>query len=151
MSREPVTRALQSYADRGVFRGFRATSSNGRVEYAFVWLTRKPISAVFDARTRTLTFPSLFPAIDKAAAADLKAVIAARGDRDQPAHKRIDARRARLTGAVRRGDLWIAVEIRGSNHEYAVKHALSVINELFVTLHEQRPDYLIGQFGISAE
>ena len=109
------------------------------------------MSAVFDSRTRTLTFPSLLPAIDTPAAADLKAVIAARGHRDQPAHKRIDARRARLTGAVRRGDLWITVKIRGSNHEYAVKHALSVINELFVTLHEQRPDYLIEKFGLSAE
>lgn len=146
-----VTATLQSYADRGVFRGFRATPSNGRIEYAFVWLTRKPMSAVFDSRTRTLKFPSLLPAIDKAAAADLKAVIAARGHRDQPAHKRIDARRARLSGALRRGDFGITIEIRGSNHAYAVKHALSVINELFVTLHEQRPDYLIGQFGISAE
>ena len=56
-----------------------------------------------------------------------------------------------MTGTVRRGDFGLTVEIRGRNHEYAVKHALNVINELFVTLHEHRPEYLIERFGISAE
>jgi hypothetical protein len=142
---------LQSYADRGVFRGFRAAPSNGRIEYAFVWLTRKPMSAVFDPRTSTLKFPALFPGIDKTSAADLKAAIAARGGRDQPAHKRLDARRARITGAIRRGDFGLTIAIRGRNHEYAVRQALNVINEMFVTLHEHRPEYLIERFGISAE
>ena len=109
------------------------------------------MSAVFNARTRTLTFPALCPAVDAGIAADLKAAIAARGGRDQPAHKRIDARRARVAGALRRRDFELTVTIRGENHVYAVKHALNVINELFLALHEQRPEYLIEQFGISAE
>ena len=63
---ETVTAALQSYADRGVFRGFRATPApRGRVEYQFLWLTRKPMSAVFDSRRRRLVFPSLFPGLDQ--------------------------------------------------------------------------------------
>ena len=57
------TAALQAYADRGVFRGFRATPApRGRVEYQFLWLTRKPMRAVFDSRRRVLTFPRCFPA-----------------------------------------------------------------------------------------
>jgi hypothetical protein len=147
-----VTAALQSYADRGVFRGFRATPGpGGRVDYQFVWLTRKPMSATFDPRTRSLKFPALFPGIDKTSASDLKALIAARGLRDQPAHKRIDARRARLTGSVRRGDFGLSIVIRGRNDEYAVKQALNVINELFVSLHERDPEYLAAQFHVSTE
>jgi hypothetical protein len=41
--------------------------------------------------------------------------------------------------------------VRGSNHAYAVKTALNLINEMFVTLQEHHPDYLIEHFGLSAE
>jgi hypothetical protein len=149
---ERVTAALQAYADRGVFRGFRATPApRGGVEYRFLWLTRKPMAATFDSRRRVLTFPSLFPGVDTATAAQLKAMVASRSDRDQPAHKRLDARRARLAGTVRKGDFSLAIEIRGRNHDYAVTKALNVINELFVALHEGHPEYLVERFGISAE
>jgi hypothetical protein len=149
---EGVAAALQAYADRGVFRGFRATPApRGRVDYRFLWLTRKPMAATFDSRRRLLSFPSLFPGVDITTAAQLKSMVASRSDRDQPDHKRLDARRARLTGTVRKGDFSLAIEIRGRNHEYAVTKALNVINELFVMLHEGHPEYLIHTFGISAE
>jgi len=147
-----VTAALQSYADRGVFRGFRATPGvRGRIEYQFLWLTRKPTAAVFDARSRTLKFPALFPAIDPTLAAVLRAVIAARGARDQPAHKRIDARRARVTLSRRKNDVGLTVQIRGANEKYGVRSALNLVNEMFVILQEHHPDYLVHQFGLSAE
>ena len=149
---DQVTTALQQYANRGVFRGFRATPApRGRLEYQFLWLTRKPMRAVFEARGRSLRFPALFPGIDKTTGAQLKAIVESRTDRDQPAHKRLDARRARITGTVRRGDFWLTVDIRGRNHEYAVTRALNLINELFVALHEGYPEYLVERFGISTE
>lgn len=52
---------------------------------------------------------------------------------------------------VRKGDLSLSVEIRGSNHAYAVKQALNLVNELFLALQERRPEYLIERFGFSTE
>ena len=155
-SREPaqtsITAAFQAYADRGVFRGFRATPvARGRIEYRFLWLTRAPMTAVFDAPRRRLHFPSLLPGITRDAAAHLQAIVKSRIRKDQPPHKRLDGRRARLAAVVRNGGLSLAVEIRGTNHGYAVKMALNVINELFVALHEAHPDYLVERFGISGE
>lgn len=151
-SREPVTSALQSYADRGVFRGFRATpGTRGRIEHQFLWLTRRPMTAVLDPRRKTLTFPSLLPGIDRSTAADLSAIVKARTGREVPAHKRVDSRRARISSARRNGDLSLAIEIRGQNHAYAVRHALNVINEMFLMLHERHPEYLVAHFGISTE
>lgn len=148
----PVTDALQSYADRGVFRGFRATPApRGRVVYEFRWLTRTPVRAEFHERTRTLRFPGLLPAISKEIAAQMTAIIAARGIRGVPAHKRLDARRARFSSASRKGAFSLRVEVRGRNHDYAVKTALNLINEMFVTLQERHPEYLIEHFGMSAE
>jgi hypothetical protein len=147
-----VTPTLQSYADRGVFRGFRAApGSGGRIDYQFLWLTRKPMSAVFDPRTRTLKFAALFPGVDKTTAHDLKSLVTSRSAREQPAHKRIDARRARVTLARRKGDVGLTVTIRGANHEYAAKSALNLINEMFVMLQEHHPEYLVHQFGLSTE
>jgi hypothetical protein len=143
---------LQAYADRGVFRGFRATPApRGRVEYQFLWLTRTPMRAVFDSRRRRLSFASLFPAIDHATAAELRSMVAARATRVLPEHKRLDARRARFASAVRIGDFSLSVEIRGSNHAYAVKRSLNLVNELFLALQERHPDYLIERFGFSTE
>ena len=151
-SREPVTEVLQSYADRGVFRGFRATPAvRGRIEYDFKWLTKKAVRAEFDPRTNTLRFPDLFPAIDKASAAALAAVIEDRSKRGMPDHKRLDGRRARVAGALRNGAFTLTAVVRGRNHGYAVKRVLGLINEMFVTLQEHHPEYLIEHFGLSAE
>lgn len=147
-----VETALQFYADRGVFRGFRAApASRGRVEYEFLWLTRTPTRAVFDQSRSVLVFPSLFPGIDTAAAADLNTIVTSRSRKDLPEHKRVDARRARLTATVRKGNFSLSAEIRGRNHDYAVKKALNLINEMFVELHERHPAYLVERFGISTE
>ena len=137
-----------------MFRGFRATPGvRGRVEYQFLWLLRGPMRAVFDVRRSVLAFAALFPHIEakSAMALELKSLVLSRSRRDQPAHKRLDARRARITSATRKGDWSLAVEIRGANHEYAVRHALNLINELFLVLHETYPEYLVEHFGMSTE
>lgn len=149
-----MTAALQAYADRGVFRGFRATAAaRGRVEYQFHWLLQRPMHAVFDPRRHVLTFPALFPGVEAGSvlARGLDALVHSRTDPRQPAHKRIDGRKARVSRAIRRGDWSLVVAVRGANHAYAVQRALNLINELFLSLRETWPDYLIERFGLSGE
>jgi hypothetical protein len=149
-----VTAALQQYADRGVFRGFRASAGpRGRVDYQFLWLLRRPMQAAYDTRRGVLRFPQLFPGAGASPeiARGLTALVASRTKKDQPAHKRLDARRARLSCAVRGGDWSLAVEIRGANHEYAARQVLNLVNELFLLLHATYPDYLVERFGLSTE
>ena len=150
--RDPVGAALQAYADRGVFRGFDAASAGrGRTTYHFRWLTRRPFTAVSDPRARTLTFPGLFPHANRVVASGLKARVAARIERGQPAHKRIDGRRAKAEVSSRAGSVTLRVVVRGNNEAYAVQAALNLINDLFVMLHEHYPEYLVQQFGVSSE
>jgi hypothetical protein len=133
-----------------VFRGFRAIpGSRGRIEYQFLWLTRRPTHAVFDPRAKTLSFPALFPGLS--APAELKRIVNGRTSRSLPAHKRIDARRARLSCRMRAGDFSLRVEIRGWQVTYGVSHVLNVINELHLALHESQPEYLIERFGVPGE
>lgn len=151
---DPVSAALQRYADRGVFRGFRASAGpRGRIDYQFLWLLRRPMHAVFDPRRRFVTFIALFPQVrpGSAMARELAAIVASRSRRDQPAHKRLDARRVRLATTLRKGDWSLTLEVRGANHAYAVSHALNLINELFLALHAGYPEYLVEHFGMSTE
>jgi hypothetical protein len=150
---DPVSSALQRYADRGVFRGFRAVPGpRGRVDYVFLWLLRRPMTATFDPRRGVLVFPSLFPAVNtKAMAVELKDLVTQRSTKDQPAHKRIDGRRASITCALRKGTWSLTVNIRGANHDYAVRGALNLINELFLALQNSYPEYLVEHFGLSTE
>jgi hypothetical protein len=151
---DAVTTALQTYADRGVFRGFRATPlRRGRVEYQFLWQLRRSTRAVLDVRRGRLTFPGLFPGVEARSAlvSALDALVASRTSSRLPAHKRVDARRARVSATLRRGEWSLLIDIRGRNAEYAVQRALNLINELFVALHESYPDYLIERFGLSVE
>lgn len=146
-----MTPALKAYADRGVFRGFSAMpAARGRVEYEFLWLTRRPIRAVFDSRASTLAFPALLPSLPADAAHEVKAIVSRRG-RGLPAHKRIDARKASVAGAMRGGAFSLTVTVKGDNHAYAASHVLNLINELFLALQASHPAYLIEKFGFSTE
>jgi hypothetical protein len=79
-----VTATLQHYADRGVFRGFRAERvPRGRVRYTFSWLTRVPMSVVFDPTRSVLAFQAVFQGLEPRSpiTADLKAMVDGRSDR----------------------------------------------------------------------
>ena len=149
-----MERALQRYADRGVFRDFSAHHGRGgRVAFRFTWLMRRPMTLTFEPRTAALTFTTVLPGVGSASAlsTELLALIDARRTRAVPAHKRIDGRRVRLERSTRRGDLSVALIVRGQQHAYAVQRGLNLVNDLFVLLHSTYPDYLSEHFGLSAE
>ena len=148
-----VTQALQQYADRGVFRGFSVAQERGRRIFRFVWLSRQIMTLSYNPRTAVLSFAKLFPGVDPKSAwlGELKTMVAERSTRAVPEHKRIDARRVRLSFAVRQGAASLTLGVRGQHQAYAVQRALNLVNDLFLALQASYPDYLIDQFGFSSE
>lgn len=151
-----VTAALQQYADRGVFRGFSASKrTGGRYEYTFRWLMQRPFTLVYDPTRRLLSFKELFPDVGARSpiATALREVVADRSTRRVPAHKRLDGRRVQARCAVQRNRFSLTMAAHGgtANDSYAVRQMLNLVNELFLVLHEQYPDYLIAHFGLSSE
>jgi hypothetical protein len=43
------------------------------------------------------------------------------------------------------------MRITGADEADAVSQLLNLVNELFLVLHEAYPEYLVAQFGLSAE
>ena len=151
---DQVAGVLQSYADRGVFRGLKCErASGGRHMFTFTWLMRRPMTLGADPSSSVLTFKELLPCVDSKSmmVAELKALVEGRRSRALPEHKRIDGRRAHVTCAVWRGAFSLTITGRGRHYEYALRKALNLVNELFVLLHEKYPDYLIEHFGLATE
>jgi hypothetical protein len=149
-----VGEALQKYADRGVFRGLKATRrTGGRYEYSFKWLAPRSFTLIHDPARRVLAFTSLFPKVGARSpiASALRDVVAARSTRRVPAHKRLDPRKVQASCAVRHGHFALTMRVTGADEAGAISQLLNLVNELFLMLHETYPEYLVAQFGLSAE
>lgn len=152
-----VAAALQGYADRGVFRGFSVTvGPRGVQRFQFLWLTRRPMVLVFSPARRGLVFERLFPAADRVpgVAGAIRDAVRSSSNLVRPRHRRIDARRAKMTCRFHDGDGSLRLSFAGPDGGQAVaalRSALTFVNELFLILHECFPEYLIGQHGASPE
>ena len=146
--------ALQGYADRGVFRGFSERKGRGGTrEFRFTWLTREPITLVYDAAAATLTFRDLLPDVARASPllAEVQELVGNRSSRALPAHRRIEARRVALTCSYRRSAVSVILQVKGRQHAYAVQRGVNLVNEIFTLLQASFPEYLCEQFALPAE
>ncbi len=149
-----VARALQRYADRGVFRGFSVrTGRGGRLDFSFTWLTRRPTLLTYEPKTGVLSFRHLLPGVgvDRVLMSELKTIVAEHMSAAVPRHRRIDARRTRAECSVRNGHLTLTLKMRGAHHAYAAQRGLNLVNQLFLFLQDSYPEYLIEHFGLPAE
>jgi hypothetical protein len=148
-----VTAVLQSYADRGVFRGFNITASPRGCRFDFLWLTRRPISLVFTPSRRLLVFDRLFPGADQVPGVvdAIRSTVRSASSANRPHHRRLDARRGKIVCRFADGHGSLRVSFISPDGAPTVRVALVVVNDVFLTLHECFPDYLITYFGASAE
>jgi hypothetical protein len=149
-----VDAALQSYADRGVFRGFSAAEGpRGTRQYRFTWLTRRPTTVIFARASATLSFAALFPHVAGApgVVASLREEVRYRTTSAVPVHRRIDRRRAEVATTLREGALSLRVRLKGRDGTAAVRATLALVNDLFLLLQERYPEYLVAYFGFKDE
>jgi hypothetical protein len=149
-----VANTLEQYAARGVFRGFSVgPERNGRRRFRFIWLTPKPMSISYEPASGLLSFRNLLPSVDKypGLATGLRSVLNEHRDPAAPAHRRIDARRARLRSSTRGGSFSMTLQVRGNHGEYAVQRGLNLVNQLFLLLQANYPEYLVECFGFRSE
>src|SRR5689334_21718682 len=103
-----VAAALESYAKRGVFRGFsRGEVRNGRVMFRMVWHWNRDFDLVFDSNHAIMRFPLLLPDVtgNSRLYRDLKQFIKSRQSAQLPDHRRIDNKKAKVVCSVRGGQV----------------------------------------------
>ncbi|MCI0487573.1 MAG: hypothetical protein L0229_13355 [Blastocatellia bacterium] len=145
-----VRENLQTYADRGVFRGFSEVRS-GR--FNFVWLLRHQMELNVDPAKHVLRFKQLLPGVpaNSTMYAELKNFISQRHDRKLPDHRRIDRRRAEVSCYNRGGFVSLSLKVKNNQYAYGVNRIVNLVHELFLHLRDAYPDYLMENFDVPQE
>jgi len=145
-----VNGQLQTYARRGVFRSFSQTRAQGmQGEFHFHWLWSLPFCLTFDAKRKALKFKNLLPDVPPRSAlnAQLKSFIKEQFSRRRPIHRRLDPNRLSVRYSNMQGTVSITFLVMEGDYQYAVKKALSLINEIFVGfLNVNFPEYTAAHF-----
>jgi len=145
-----VRESLQTYADRGVFRGF-SEIKNGH--FQFVWVINHRMELSVDTAKNELRFKRLLPNVPAKSPlyAELKSFIERRHDRELPEHRRIDRKRAEVSCANRGGFVSVSLKVKNNQYAYGVNRIVNLAHELFLHLRERRPEYLTENFDVPQE
>jgi hypothetical protein len=152
-SNKPLTvvrESLQTYAERGVFRGF----SEGKPgQFTFVWFYQHPMELMVDTKAHVLRFRQLLPGVAarSALAKELKDFLQARHDEALPDHRRIDRKRAEVTLTNRGGGVSLALTVKRNDYAYGVNRLVNLVHELFMHLRAEYPEYLMENFDVPQE
>jgi hypothetical protein len=145
-----VRENLQSYAERGVFRGLSEVKTG---QFKFVWLIHQQMELIVDTTKHILRFKQLLPGIpaNSPLYAELKNFIQQRHDRKLPSHRRIELRRAEVTCSNRGGFVSLSLKVKNNQYAYGVNRIVNLVHELFVHLRDAYPDYLVENFDVPQE
>jgi hypothetical protein len=151
-----VTSILEDYASRGVFRGFSAgPSKDCTTLFRMVWHHDRRFELLLDARKKTLCFAALLPAVPRNSAMyrDLKAFIETRHSEDLPAHRRVDAAKARFRGGNRGSNFSLTIIVKGGDFEYAARQLIHTVHEIFLTFLVDGPyyEYMVEHLGLEQD
>jgi hypothetical protein len=147
---EIISRQLESYAQRGVFRSYSQNANTFR----FYWLWNLPFHLTYDIKQNALEFSKLFPNMAPGSdlEKELKAFIKEASSPDRPDHRRLDPRRVSAHYTNRRNAGSLTFLIAGKHHEYAVKQVLNLVSEIFAGfLNVCYPEYMSKNFRMPEE
>jgi hypothetical protein len=147
---------LQSYADRGVFRGCSEPRRHGhRIEFTIVWHYDRPCRFVVDTRARTVSFPDLLPDMQSGSLMmkELREFLASATSSELPVHRRIDPKRGMLRASVRDAHAQLTMRVMSSDYEYCARRLVHVAQEVFIVFLREGPyyDYRVESLGVDPD
>jgi hypothetical protein len=150
---DAVTDQLKSYAARGVFREFSARPFGAqRIEYRFVWLTSRPMQAVFDIKINTLRLIDLLPGVAPRSEMDkaLREFLAGRFSAALPAHRRLSRTLIRELKATNREEsITLHLKLNSRHAGEGAKQAVHLISEIFQNfLAGPYHEYMVRNFDV---
>ncbi len=150
-----VAETLETYARRGVFRGFsRGPVKNGRAMFRMVWHRDRAFDLIFDANRGTLRFPLVLPDVPAASEMylDLKKFIKARQSAELPDHRRIDTGKAHVGSYVRNGNVSLTLTVANGDYQYGAQKLINLVHEIFlVFLADGYFEYMVEAFDLDPD
>lgn len=145
-----IRESLQTYADRGIFRGFSEIQPG---QFHFVWLLHRAMQLQADTSKQVLRFKQLLPGMPAGSAmyAEVKKFIGEYHDGALPEHRRVDRLRAEVSCSNRGGKVSIVLKVKKNQYAYGVNRLVNLIHDLFIYLRDKHPDYLVENFDVPQE
>ena len=154
---EIVQTALQSFAERGLFRAFsRAETRRARTTFKMLWHRDRDFELILDTNHNTLTFPCVLPEIKSRSsmAAEFRAWVAERQSSELPEHRRIDRAKCTLECVNRKGDMSVTLKLMGTpDWDYGARKIVALVHEVYMSfIHDGRYyTYMIDVFDLDPD
>jgi hypothetical protein len=143
---------LETYAARGVFKGF---SKTGEDAWRMLWHRDRFFDLILNEEAGTLTFPEVLPGVP--ARSEMmkayRAFVAAFAAESQPEHKRIDLSKTKLKCLAKGGSAGLEAKVVDGDWDYAVRKLIHVVHETYlVFLYDGAYyEYLIETFDLDPD
>jgi hypothetical protein len=151
-----VTRILEEYAAKAVFRGFSAhPKTGGKAMYKMVWHFDRPFELLLDVPGKTLRFPDVLPGVPARSAMyrELRAFLKERHSVEVPEHRRVNPVKARLTMTNQRGVVALKLTVKDGDFDYATRKIIHMVHEIFMVFLVDGPyyEYMVEQLGLDPD
>jgi hypothetical protein len=151
-----VGNVLQTYAKRGVFRGYaEGESRRGKTVYKMLWHYGLVFELELDAKTGTLLFPIVLPHVTSRSAMyqAFKPFIDAFSSTKVPEHRRIDKTKMRISAPILAGNVAVRAKVLDGDFDYATRKLVHLVQEIFLCFLCDGPyvDYRIENLGLNPD
>jgi len=151
-----VAGILESYADRGVFRGFsKSPGTAGKAVFKMLWHRDRLFELILDSSKKTLRVPVVLPEMPAKSQMyrDYKEWVEGRHSKDLLEHRRIDSKKALLECANRGGNVSLTLTAKNGDFEYGARKLIHAIHETYLTfLSDGRYyEYMIETFDLDPD
>jgi hypothetical protein len=153
---EAVSNALESYAQRGVFRGFSKTAAkNGKATYRMMWHRDRFFDLVFDLRRATLRIPVVLPEVPAQSAMyrEFKTYVLSKQVETLPDHRRIDSNKVSVKYRNSGGEIALTFGVIDGDFEYAARKLIHLVHEIYLDFLMDGPyyDYMVEHLGLDPD
>jgi hypothetical protein len=151
-----VSRILEEYAAKAVFRGFSAhPKAGGKAAYKMVWHFDRPFELLLDVPEKTLRFPAVLPGVPARSPMyrELQAFLKVRQTDELPEHRRVNPAKARLTMATQGGIVALKLTVKDGDFDYATRKIIQIVHEIFMVFLVDGPyyEYMVEQLGLDPD
>jgi hypothetical protein len=151
-----VATILETYADRGVFRGFSKTAADaGKAAFKMLWHRDRLFELILDVPKKTLRLPVVLPEVPASSSMyrEFQEWVESLHSDDLLEHRRIDGKKARLRCGNRGGNVSLTLTVKDGDYEYGARKLIHAVHETYLTfLADGRYyEYMVETFDLDPD
>jgi hypothetical protein len=149
-----VTKTLEGYANKGIFRAFSCTSRTGKtVQFAMQWHKERVYTLVYDVVAGSLRFGVVLPKVPRSMYSSFKEFVLSKQSEEMLEHRRIDPARVRVSCSLKNGNVGLLFKSRDGDLGYATQKLVNLVHEVFVTFLRDGLyyEYMIETFEVDRD